>query len=496
LNGQILGAAKLDKKRKTVAFQIKPGTLNATSNVLNIVPDLKAGTNFTCSSAESLQPEFFVSDRSRITLDSNAQSPVTELSRMTSTGSLFAESESYIALPENTRDYQASLRILGRMAKSAGHGLTLADYSRGPNVGSDKHVLVIGPTKMARAHLSGAPKAFRDAMSGSSVSGDNLLQANFDSFASAGTNHDAISYAAAQTAPRRVSRGGIAALYGTGNGKLTGVISNAPGSSFVQSSKNLVKLNHWNALQGGVSRWTNSSVIMAQTAQSDAGIYVPIEKKTISIPELGLSGLELPEITWPEITWPEMPSLKVEVETIEVPAELVEKKVKPLKAKTVKVVPVKKAVKTDKVAEITPRLKPVFKSRLHKSSLSKPASLRGKFKFHVDTPQSRSTLENFQSSTKVKWSDTKRWFKAKTNGLKNTRTLDKAAKATDNLQNNVSPAGQSLKAILKDKFPGKGLVQLGDRRVSVYGLILIMAFGLVLLLMSLAKPSSRLGGRH
>jgi len=128
--------------------------------------------------------------------------------------------------------------------------------------------------------------------------------------------------------------------------------------------------------------------------------------------------------------------------------------------------------------------------------LSKPASLRGKFKFHVDTPQSRSTLENFQSSTKVKWSDTKRWFKAKTNGLKNTRTLDKAAKATDNLQNNVSPAGQSLKAILKDKFPGKGLVQLGDRRVSVYGLILIMAFGLVLLLMSLAKPSSRLGGRH
>jgi len=39
LNGNILGAAKLDKKRKTVAFEIKPGTLNATSNVLNLVPE-------------------------------------------------------------------------------------------------------------------------------------------------------------------------------------------------------------------------------------------------------------------------------------------------------------------------------------------------------------------------------------------------------------------------------------------------------------------------
>ena len=140
LNGQVLGAAKLDKRRKTVAFEIKPGTLNATSNVLNIVPDLKPEAGFSCFTNQSLQPEFFVGENSRITLDNAAPSPVTELSRLTSTGGLFAETESYIALPKNTRDYQAALRILGRLAKSAGQGLILADYTRDTQILSLIHI--------------------------------------------------------------------------------------------------------------------------------------------------------------------------------------------------------------------------------------------------------------------------------------------------------------------------------------------------------------------
>lgn len=501
LNGNILGAAKLDKKRKTVAFEIKPGTLNATSNVLNLVPDLKPETGYSCAASESFQPKFFVGEKSRITLTKSAPSPVTELSRLTATGGLFADSESYIALPENTRDYQASLRILGRMAKSAGQGLILADYSRGPNVRSDKHVLIIGPTSMAKPHLSNAPKAFREAMSGGASTGDNLLQANFERFASAGTDQDAIRYAAAQTTSRRVSRGGIAALYGSGNGNLTGIISNTPGSTFVQSSKNLVELNYWNALRGGVSRWTSSSVVMAQTAQSDIGINVPIKKKSFEFPELGLSGLNFPELSWPEINWPEFempqvslpefkwPSFKSTEKTVEAPSEILENSVEAAKVKTAELKPV--LAKPVKVAEIAPRLKPRFKSSSETS-----ARLRGVFKFHVDTPQSYGAIENFQRGTKVKWSATKRWFKAKMDGLKNTRTLNEVAHATDNLQDSVTPSGRSLKAAILNKFPGKGLVQIGDRTVSVYGLILIMAFALVLLLMSLAKPTSRLGGRH
>jgi len=499
LNGKVLGAAKLDKKRKTVAFKIHPGTLNATSNVLNIVPDLKAEAGYSCATGRNYQPEFFVGERSRITLDESMPSPVTELSRMTSTGGLFADSESYIALPKNTYDYQASLRVLGRMAKSAGHGLTLADYSRGPSVPSDKHVLIIGPSHMTKSHLSGAPKAFRDALSGGTSTGDNLLQANFENFASAGTNNNAVKYAASQAAPRRVTGGGLAALYGSGNGNLTGVISTTPGQSFVRASNNLVQLNHWNALRGGVARWTSSSVIMAQTAQSDAGIILPVPDKSFDLPELGLSGLNLPDFTWPEFEWPEIdwpefdmpqvgfpdikwPSFKTETTPAPDTTEILKDVQEPGKAVTVKIV---------ELPEIKPRLKPTLESQP-----AKTVSLRGPFQFKAHSPQASSSFKDFKRSATAKWSATKRWVTAKTNALKNMRSFDEAAGATDRLQERVAPTGRSWKTKLQDKFPGSGLVQLGDRKVSVYGLILIMAFMLVLLLMSLAKPTSRLGGRH
>jgi hypothetical protein len=122
--------------------------------------------------------------------------------------------------------------------------------------------------------------------------------------------------------------------------------------------------------------------------------------------------------------------------------------------------------------------------------------LRGPFEFKVETQKSIGSFQEFRRETKVKWSATKRWVKAKTDAASDLRTLDDMARATDRLQDRVKPAGRNLKATLSDKLPGKGLVQLGDRTVSAYGLILIMAFGLVLLLMSLASPASRLGGRH
>ena len=509
LNGQVLGAAKLDKRRKTVAFEIKPGTLNATSNVLNIVPDLKPEAGFSCFTNQSLQPEFFVGENSRITLDNAAPSPVTELSRLTSTGGLFAETESYIALPKNTRDYQAALRILGRLAKSAGQGLILADYTRDTQIGTDKHVLLIGPANMTKSHLSGAPKAVRDAMSGQSSTGDNLLEANFENYASAGTTNDAVKYAATQSGPRRVSHGGLAALYGSENGRLTGVISSTPGQSFVRSSNNLVELNHWNALRGGVARWSSSTVVMAQTAQSDAGIILPIKKKSFDFPELGLSGLNFPELSWPELSWPELSWPDVDWPEFDIPqvslpeitwpsfnsdktveAEEIEIVEQDVAAATTKPIQAAQS-KAKKIAEARPRLKPAFKSK------SKTISrLRGTFQFDVDTAHNENIFKNIQRGTKEKWSATKRWFKAKAQVLKNMRTVNDIAYATDDLQDSVSPAGRSLKATLQNKLPGKGLVQIGDRTISVYGLILIMAFGLVLLLMSLSKPTSRLGGRH
>ncbi|MEP4051001.1 MAG: cellulose biosynthesis cyclic di-GMP-binding regulatory protein BcsB [Litorimonas sp.] len=507
LNGKTLGAAKLDKKRKSVAFDIQPGALNATSNILTLDPDMDASSGFSCPIVGIINPGFAIGDGSKLTVTKSSPSPVTELSQLTSTGGLFAQSESYISLPRETRDYQASLRILGRMAKSAGHGLTYADYTRKSDVSTDKHNLIIGPSDMVAPHIAGAPKAFRDAMAGQSNTGDNLLQASYERAASIGTDDAIVKYASAQSAPRKINRGGIATLFSSGNGKLTGVISSAPGSSFIQASQTLIKPSHWNALQGGVARWTPSSVIMAQTAQSDTGITKPVSKAGFKFPELGLSAIDDLDLHWPEINWPEFDMPQVGLPNVKWPSFKSAEATRPVQPISQPValrrevsVP---AVKTNeienfgttekvvKIADVTPRLKPAF-NQVEKST----SGLRGPFEFSVEKQKRIDSFQDIRRETKVKWSATKRWFKAKTKDISDMRTLDDVAKATDRLQDRVKPAGRNIKTTLKDKLPGKGLVQLGDRTVSVYGLILIMAFSLVLLLMSLASPASRLGGRH
>ena len=530
LNGKVLGAAKLDKKKKTVAFDIAQGSLNATSNVLNLVPDLDPLTGYECPSPQALRPSFAIGDGSRLTLKESGASPVTELSKLTSTGSLFAEYESYIALPKGTRDYQAALRVLGRIAKSAGHGLTMADYSRSSYSAPAQHSLIIGPSYMVKPHLSGAPKALREAMAGQSNTGDNLLQANFERYANAGSVSDAVQYAAAQSAPRRVSRGGVAALFGSGDGRLTGIISAAPGESFVQSSRTLVNLGHWNAIQGGVARWTSSSVLMAQTAQPDASISIPRSAKRLELPdaEIGFSSvrfsdlafpnIDIPEIHWSEFNWPEFdwpefdmpqvslaefkwPSFKSAddmtapdagsaIYDVSLPAPE-SAKVASRAQKLAASRPMQ--AQAEKVAEVMPRLKPSFGSKTESNT---SPGLRGPFQFKSDETKHFGSFQDIRRATKMKWSKTKQWVKSKTNGLRNMDTLDDMARATDRLQDQVKPAGRSMKATIKDKFPGNALVQIGDRTVSAFGLLLIMAFAFVLLLMSLAKPSSRLGGRH
>ena len=516
LNGTTLGAAKLDKKRKSVAFNIKPGALNATSNILTLVPDLEANPQFSCPSATNIIPSFRIGDGSRLTLTSTAPSPVTELSQLTSTGGLFAQSESYIALPRGTRDYQASLRILGRMAKSAGHGLIYADYTRKSVEANDKHILIIGPSDMVNNHLKGAPKAFREALSGQSSTGDNLLQAAYERSASFGSDSTAIKYAAAQSAPRKIRRGGIAALYSAGNGKLTGVISATPRSSFIQASQNIVQKSHWNALQGGVARWTSSSVVMAQTAQSDAGIRKPKVQSEFKFPDLGLSDmmdldLHWPEINWPELDWPDfdMPqvglpnvkwpsfkSLKFSaseqptVQSANLPVDL-KRSIAAPKNRAEKLEALEQAQKGVKVAHIIPRLKPTLKRPTQSA-----VRLRGPFQYSTEQQSRISSFEDVTRKTKVKWNDTLRWVKTKTKRASDNNPISKVSHAADRLQDKVEPAGQSLKGALRDKIPGKGLVQIGDRTVSAYGLMLMLSFGLVLLLMSLSRPKSRLGKRY
>jgi len=148
------------------------------------------------------------------------------------------------------------------------------------------------------------------------------------------------------------------------------------------------------------------------------------------------------------------------------------------------------------MVDVAPTLKPMFGVKVASPQTSQSSGLRGPYQFVVKDKSRFGSFQDIRRSTKAKWSASKRWFKSQIDSVRDMRTLNEVAQATDRLQDRAAPAGRSLKASLKDKIPGKGLVQLGDRTVSVYGLILIMAFLLVLLLMTLSKPTSRLGGRH
>ncbi len=504
LNGKVLGATKLDKKRKSVAFDIKPGALNTTSNILNIVPDLDPPKGYECPSLTAEAPNFSLGDGSRIALKVNAPSPVTELSSLTSTGGLFAQSESSIALPKGTSDYQSALRILGRLAKSAGHGMTLADYTRGASLPADKHRLIIGPSQMAKVHISGAPKALRDALSGYSSTGENLLEANFESYASAGSFESSMNLAANQQSSRKIAQGGIASLYGAGNGTLTGIITSAPGESFSRAGLSLVELDHWNALQGGVARWTSSSVVMAQTAQSDFGIKKPILRKSFELPDIGFSSVRLPEFDWPVSTWSEIEWPRFDIPQVRLP------EFKWPRFNSAQTVPetsnapvqgdVKLAAESinearsskPKLSNATPRLKPAAVSL----GTTRSSGLRGPFQFETKGAEDFGSFQDFRRNIRSKWDTSRLWVRTKMKSLRNAETLGTVQRATDRLQDRVEPAGRSLKSSIKENFPGQGLVKLGDRTVSVYGLMLILSFILVLLLMSLSKPASRLGGRH
>jgi len=506
LNGKTLGAAKLDKTRKSVAFNIQPGEMRRTSNVLTLTADVQSKSELSCSAPNRLDTEIFIGDGSRLMLDNTPPASTTELSNFTATGSLFAESESYVVLPRQTREYQAALRVLGRLAKSSGQGFTMADYTRKSDVARDKHMLVIGPSDLTKSYLQGAPKALREALSGQSSTGDNLLQASFER--SAGLDDTAVSYAAARTGSQKIGRGGIAALYDAGNGKLTGLISATPGSSFVKASRDLIQPSHWDTLSGGVARWTSKSVIMTQMAQSDAAIDKPQTKTRFEFPDLGVYALRDLNLSWPEFTWPEfdMPQVSLpkvkwpsfKSETIEVAADtrINQRDILPPESEiTAPQIVEQKAEKIVKVVDVTPRLKPSL-TPLKVPAAQSASGLRGVFDFTSQTPTTNGSYLDFKSDTKAKWIATKQWVTSKVRDVSDADIFNEMAQKTDRLQDRVTPAGRGIKAAVSNKIPGKGLIELGDRTVSVYGLLLIMAFGLVLLLMSLAKPTSRLGGRH
>lgn len=302
LNGKSLGYAKLNKTRKTVAFKIPAGHLQGTDNVLSITPELNMENMSGCNFTQTL-PGFYLGSGSKLKIETAAPSPVAELSKMTATGAPFSieqGGDTIVMLPaSSSRDYNASLKILAKLAKSSGQGWTQANYVRSTNmaaIGADKNVLVIGPsTNFDRAIMDGAPKGLSSALKGQSFNGANRI-ASIDRFASNDEGTILRQYAERQAQAGRISSGGVAALYPSpqGGGNVIGVITNAPGRSFSSVAGQLIQPKTWNALEGSVTRWDRSKVIMAQTAMAVPGFAAAQPAKS------KLSNFKLPELSWPE----------------------------------------------------------------------------------------------------------------------------------------------------------------------------------------------------
>lgn len=302
LNGKSLGFTALNKSRKSVAFKIPPGTLQGADNVLSITPELEmsgvSGCNFTQQT-----PGFYLGEGSKLKIETPIASPVAELSKMMATGAPFSIKQgrdTVVMLPASSSgDYNASLKVLARLAKSSGNGWTNADYMRSANltsIGTDKNVLIIGPSaSFDKAISHGGPKGLTSALKGQTLNGTGRI-ASIDRFASNDAEATLRLYAQRQAAAGRIRKGGVAALYPSplGGGKVMGVITNVPGRSFSNVANQLVQPEAWNAVEGSVARWDGSKVIMAQTAMTVPGFNGSELKPS------KFSGFKLPNFEFPK----------------------------------------------------------------------------------------------------------------------------------------------------------------------------------------------------
>lgn len=276
LNGKSLGFAALDRKRKTVSFDIAEGMLRGHDNTLKITPILNKNPTVdtfgqSCPNLDDT-PGFYIGDGSRIDLKSSSVSPVTELSRLTANGGLFAKNaghNTHIILPARRQnDYNASLKVLAKLAKSSGAGWTEATVSRELNDIDGKHILIVGPKASSSAVLDSAPRSLSAALTGKSTTGQLISNAGaYEKFASNDAARTLKLYAEKTRSSSRIGSGGVAAVF-PDQQRLIGVISNTPGRSFASVSQDLLKTKQWNSLRGSVARWNSKAVLMAQTSIS------------------------------------------------------------------------------------------------------------------------------------------------------------------------------------------------------------------------------------
>lgn len=452
INGKSIGFTMLDKSRKSVAFKIPAGTLQGTDNVLSITPELEMAKLSGCNFIQQ-SPGFYLGDGSKLKIETTAPSPIAELSKLTANGGAFSiekAANTAVMLPaSSSRDYNASLKIMAKLAKSSGHGWTEANYLRSANlntIGEDKNILIIGPSSSLSGTIrNAAPKGLKSALKGQSLDGIGRI-ASIDRIAASDEQTALRLYAERQASAGHIRNGGVAALFPSpiGEGKVMGIITNTPRQSFSSVAAQLIKPQAWYNLEGSVARWDNSKVLMAQTAMTVPG-FIGVKPKQSKIGKF-----ELPEINWPKFSLPAFD--KEAFEFGEIDMNTVRTKFENLKRNGVSLLA---RPKTDKI--ITPRLKPEITSVPKLRGLSKITISSNEVKLKTWTLNQVSALKS-------------RW---------NNLELSKSVKA---LQNKITPLGD----MIKDKF---GLNSSLNSNALVT--IIIATLAALFLSLGLARPSRK-----
>ena len=289
LNGQSLGYTKLDKKSKSVAFNIEAGQLQPSGNTLEFSPKLIInGQENMCASQNNL-PSFMVSTQSKLRIYSKEKIPLTDLSHLAANGSMFSADKGDTALvltARSNRDRAATLYFLGFAARQFGSQWVDAKYSTSLPSPADlnKNILIIGPnTNFDAKIMAAAPKAVKFAMGGKGSQGQNLQTTSRTERHASRNEMQAFRSAARTTGvPARINAGGVASIFPSpySNGKLIGIISSTRPSYFGPAMKALSTESYWNALEGSVSRWDKTAIIMAQTSTPLPDTFFPQQKKT------------------------------------------------------------------------------------------------------------------------------------------------------------------------------------------------------------------------
>ncbi len=293
LNGHSLGYTLLNKAQKRVSFDIADGHFKPANNMLTITPKFTNADTGNACIAQQAMPTVLVSKASKFTIEKTRATPRMDLSHLAANGLPFhpsTDSLTMVLTAKSAKDRAATLQFLGFAAQQFGPQWVDAHYvtqlPKDENL--DDNIFMIGPGIALNSALSTtAPQGLKLALKGRALTGPSTIKiASLERHASLDGAKSFQIAARSLNAQSRIKSGGVAAIFPSPytDGKFIGVITTTYGANFENTLRTLTHMTHWNALQGSVTRWNNTSVLMAQISTPLAGEILDTKPKQ-SIPQ-------------------------------------------------------------------------------------------------------------------------------------------------------------------------------------------------------------------